>query len=301
MIDNLFLVKSYLISWGGTHEGLRLTQHANIVRLAVNSFLLILLSSLLLLSCPLYAKNPNEVILCTWNIGHFSNGAKSYSLIDVSKYKESLVDYYSFIYNEIMPDVITINEYNRVFCGEDNDNSPYKTSSLLFNGFKHNAIGPQCWGICNAVFSNLKMRKTRPIYFESQKNTDGDDVVKSRENYYYESDLYIQGKKVKLVLFHLLFSNKVEEVYQQRQIQELIKRYSTTERVILCGDWNTETYTALMDAGYELANDGLLKTFPGNAEALDNVAVKGLKIIDVRMIKTSLSDHYPLICRLSLK
>ena len=145
------------------------------------------------------------------------------------------------------------------------------------------------------------MRKTRPIYFESQKNTDGDDVVKSRENYYYESDLYIQGKKVKLVFFHLLFSNKVEEVYQQRQIQELIKRYSTTERVILCGDWNTETYTALMDAGYELANDGLLKTFPGNAEALDNVAVKGLKIIDVRMIKTSLSDHYPLICRLSLK
>ena len=262
---------------------------------------LYILYAYLLLPCPLQAKKPKEIVFCTWNIGHFSKGIKSYSLIDVAKHKEPLAEYRSLIYNEILPDVITVNEYNIVFCGEDNEDNPYKTSSLLFNDYKKDLIGPKCWGICNAVFSNLKMKKSRPIYFESQKSIVGDDIVKSRENYFFESDLYIQGKKVKLVFFHLLFSNKVEEVYQQSQIQELIERYRATNRVILCGDWNTETYTTLTDAGYELANDGSLKTFPSKAEALDNIAVKGLKISDVRMIKTSLSDHYPLICRLSLK
>ena len=264
-------------------------------------FLFVLFSGCLLFSYPLYAKSPKEVILCTWNIGHFSNGAKSYSLIDVLRYKESLAKYHSLIYDEIQPDVIAINEYSSVFCGKEDENSLYMTSSLLFDGFKQSSIGPKCWGICNAVFSNLKMRDSRTVYFESQKITDGDDVVKSRENYFVESDLYIQGKRTKLVCLHLLFSDKVEETYQRCQMQELIERYTATKRVILCGDWNTEAYTALKDVGYELANDGSLKTFPRKVEALDNIAVKGLNILDVQMIKTSLSDHYPLVCRLSLK
>ena len=165
------------------------------------------------------AKKSNGIVLCTWNIGHFSNGAQPYSLIDIAKYKESLAEYRSLICDGIFPDVISINEYNIVFCGEDNENNPNKTSLLLFNGYKKSIIGPKCWGICNAVFSNLKMKKPRPIYFESQKKTAGDDVVKSRENYFIESDLYIHGKKVKLVCLHLLFSSKVGEVFQQNQIE----------------------------------------------------------------------------------
>jgi len=261
----------------------------------------ILLIVFVLLPCPIHGKKPKEVVLCTWNIGHFSNGRKPYSLIDIDNYQKSLELYRSFIYDEIRPNVITLNEYNCVFCGEDNENNPYVTSSLLFNGFKQKTIGPKCWGICNAIFSNLKMKKPRSIYFESQKNTAGDDVVKGRENYYLETDLYVQGKKVKLVCLHLLFSSKVEEVFQQNQIEELINHYKNTDRVIVCGDWNTEIYSALKNAGFELANDGSLKTYPSSkAEALDNIAVKGLKISDVRMIKTSLSDHYPLVCNISL-
>ena len=69
----------------------------------------------------------------------------------------------------------------------------------------------------------------------------------------------------------------------------------------MCGDWNTETYSSLKNAGYIFANDGSLKTFPSKGYALDNIVVKGLEISDVRMIKTDLSDHYPLVCRISLK
>ena len=246
-------------------------------------------------------KKHKEIVLCTWNIGHFSNGAKSYSLIDVAEYRESLTNYRSLIYDFIKPDVITINEYNKVFCGKDTSNNSYSTSLLLFDDFKKKIIGLQCWGICNAIFSNLKMKNSRIIYFESQKRTEGDDVVKSRDNYYIESDLYIYGKNVKLVCLHLLFSYKIVDLYQRHQMQEIIERFRDNDRVIICGDWNTETYNLLKNGGYELANDGSLKTFPSKGYALDNIAVKGLNISDVRMIKTDLSDHYPLTCRLSLK
>ena len=255
---------------------------------------------LCLFPCFSDAQKSNDFVLCTWNIGHFSNGSKPYSLIS-NNYRQQLQSYRSLIYDEICPDVIAINEYNIVFCGEDKEDNPYQTSSLLFDNFKKKVIGPQhYWGICDAVFSNIKIKQSRFIYFESHKNTDGDDFTKSRENYFIESDLYIHGKKVKLVCLHLLFSNKVAEVFQQNQIEELVNRYTNAKRVIVCGDWNTEIYSSLKNAGYTLANDGSLKTFPSKSEALDNIAVKGLKISDVRVVRTALSDHYPLMCRISL-
>lgn len=244
------------------------------------------------------AKNPKEFVLCTWNIGHFSNGSKHYSLIRDDDFKEQLELYRSFIYKELSPDVIAVNEYNRFFCGEDNNDNV--TSSILFDNFKKSVIGTQKIGICNAVFSNVRMKKSRIIFFDSQKRTDGDDEIKTRENYFIESNLYIHGKKIKLVCLHLLFSNKVGEIYQRNQMVELINRYKKKDRVILCGDWNTGIYTSLKEAGYVLANNGSLKTFPAKGYPLDNIAVKGLGINEVRMIKTNLSDHYPLICKITI-
>ena len=247
------------------------------------------------------AKKSNDFVLCTWNIGHFSNGSKHFSMIGVEEYKKQLELYRSFIYSEVCPDIITVNEYNHVFCGNDTKNKTYHTSLLLFNHFRYKKIGSQYTGICNAVFSNVKIRRSHFVFFESHKKTVGDDNIKTRENYYIESDLYIGGKKVKLVCLHLLFSSRIAEKYQMNQMEELINHYSDTERVILCGDWNTGIYSSLTNAGYLLANDGSLKTFPSKGYALDNIAVKGLDISDIRMVRTELSDHYPLMCRISLK
>lgn len=247
------------------------------------------------------AKKQKDIVLCTWNIGHFSNGSKHYSLIREDNYITQLEQYKLLLYTVLRPDIMVVNEYNRVFCGEDIESNKYVTSPLLFDGFRKSIVGPQMTGICNAVFSNLKTKKPRFVYFESHKRIDGDDELKSKENYCIESDIYIQGKVVKLVCLHLLFSNRISGVYQRSQIDELINRYKDTKRVILCGDWNTNTYTTLRDAGYVLANDGSLRTFPGKDYALDNIAVKGLEISNVQMIKTDLSDHYPLKCSISLK
>lgn len=268
-------------------------------RFALFSFILCLYS----IYCSVWAENieKKSYTIATWNIGHFSNGAKSYSMIDVATYNESLAKYRTLIYDDIRPDVMTVNEYNVVFCGKDTENTPYKTSSLLFDGFNKNVIGSKCLAVCNAIFSKIKMGSPRTVDFVSQKNIEGDDFVRSRENYFIESELKLNGKKVKLVCMHLLFSSKVDEIYQQKQIEELISYYKNRKRVIICGDWNTEALSSLKDAGYKLANDGSLKTYPLKKSALDNIAVKGLDVSDVRVVKTNLSDHYPLVCRVSLK
>ena len=263
-------------------------------------FFLILLS-FWLFPCQQNAKKHKDFVICTWNIGHFSKGKKHYSLIRKDDYKRQLDLYRSFIFNELCPDLLAVNEYNYLFCEEDNEGDDFVTSSLLFDNFKKGVIGSHEKGICNAIFSNVKIKKHRFVKFEGHKKIEGDDEIKTRDNYFIESDLYISGKKIKLVCLHLLFSNNVKEVIQQSQMEELINRYSRIDRVIMCGDWNTGIYTSLKNAGYALANDGSLKTYPSSGYALDNIAVKGLYVSDVRMVKTELSDHYPLVCRITMK
>ena len=69
----------------------------------------------------------------------------------------------------------------------------------------------------------------------------------------------------------------------------------------MCGDFNTTDYSKLKIAGYSLANNGSFKTYYKEKWALDNIVAKGVKISDVRIVKTELSDHYPLICHISIK
>lgn len=69
----------------------------------------------------------------------------------------------------------------------------------------------------------------------------------------------------------------------------------------MCGDWNTTNYIFLKKAGYSLANDGSMKTIPYSSTVLDNIAVRGLKIENVNMIETKLSDHNSLVCELIIK
>ena len=87
----------------------------------------------------------------------------------------------------------------------------------------------------------------------------------------------------------------------QEEISELINKYKDCDRVIMCGDWNTTDFSQFRKAGYSLANNGTLFTYPYKSYPLDNIIVKGLRISDVKMIKTDLSDHYPLVCTVSVK
>ena len=189
---------------------------------------------------------------------------------------------------------------------KDAEGNGHLSSKELFDGFKWQIEGPQEMGICNALFSNLLIVDNRYgnsnfIYSNSQKNIKSDEHTSNRENYFLESEIVWKGELIKIVSVHLLFSRNVSGVYQQAQMQELIDKYGKYKRVIICGDWNSGNYSVLQKAGFTLANNGKIVTFPSKNYPLDNIAVKGLKISEVQAIPTDLSDHYPLVCKISLE
>ena len=129
------------------------------------------------------------------------------------------------------------------------------------------------------------------MYDPAIKNT-----IKRIDWYYYiSSDIIIGGETVKLVCTHLV--NRHEEVCQS-QISQLIEEFKEFDKVIICGDMNTSDWSKFKDAGYRFANDGSLITFPGRSLSIDNIIVRGLGISDVRVLRTDLSDHYPVLCRI---
>lgn len=268
---------------------------------------LILVLSVLFGACSVnggLSDRKNDFTLATWNIGHYSNGAKLYSTIDITTDELILNNYRDFLYKTIAPDIIAINEYSKEYY-KDTKGHDHLSSEELFDGFKWKIEGPQEWAICNALFSHLRFvdngRKNGIHYSQSQKNITTDEIVSHRENYFLESEIVWKGKTIKIVSIHLVFSTKARGVYQQAQIRELIDRYKQCERVIICGDWNTGDYKLLKEAGFALAHDGTMVTFPSKNYPLDNIAVKGVKMREIRVVPTDLSDHYPLVCKISLE
>ena len=103
---------------------------------------------------------------------------------------------------------------------------------------------------------------------------------------------------------HLAFDkNNVEVVLDQ--IRELVERYKDDEYVVLCGDWNTgaSSFKLFSEAGYQLGNHGnygSIVTREASGGSIDNIIVKGLKIVNFRAVNSKLSDHKPVVAALIL-
>ena len=240
--------------------------------------------------------------LAIWNIGRFSNGAKSYSTIDIIQNHDIVQQYNTFINKTLNPDVLVINEYNNVFY-KDGNGREIHSDSLLFNSFDYKFIGPEWWK-CNAIFSKFKIRNLSNFdenvyYFNAHKAINDDVKVSKRDTYVLENIVVVRGRPIKIVSVHIDFSSKASGVYQKAQISELIDRYKDENQVIICGDFNVGKYRQFEEAGYSVANDGSFKTYPSKGYPLDNIIYKGVTVTDVRMYATTLSDHNPLSCRVA--
>ena len=251
---------------------------------------------------PVKSQNDRSVVpkksflIATWNMGHFTNGKNNYSHINPQNFQKKVERYSQFVNNTIKADIICVNEYSKVF-GVDENLKERLTKRLLFDKYKSYKEGIQLGFSCNSIFSNFKLSNTKEKLFKNSL-----PFIKETPravNYYYMvSDLYVDGKRIKLVCAHTT-SGAIKIC--RAQIKELIEEFATYDRVIMCGDWNTTSFSQFKKAGYSLANDSSLITFPSKSYAIDNIVVKGLHIDDVRVIKTNLSDHYPLVCKLTVK
>ena len=240
--------------------------------------------------------------LAIWNIGNFSNGATSKSTIDIIKNPDVEQKYYHLINKELSPDVFVLNEYDPVFY-KDREGKDVFTDTVLFDSYKYRFVGPNWWK-CNAIFSRFKIKNLEEnnivCYFTAHKSIKDDVKVSKRKTYYLETLVDVRGSCIKIVVVHIDHSQTVSSVYQQAQIAELIEKYKDEKQLIICGDFNTHNLSRFQNAGYSIVNDGTFKTYPSKGHAIDNVVYKGVKISNVHMQSTTLSDHNPLICKVTL-
>lgn len=244
-------------------------------------------------------ENEQSIIIATWNIGHFSKGEKDYSLITPSECNKKMEEYRSFVYDSINADVLCLNEYESEFCN-DSVNGSVIAEDVIFDKYHIQRVFKKNRYICNVMFSNIDLKNARKKSYNYSKELK--TQISRIDWYYYASaEIIIGGEKVMIVSTHLINGTGKYSQGRQDQIDELIKACEHYKRIIICGDLNTWNYSKFKNAGFSLANNGSIVTFPSKSYSLDNIIVKGLKISDVRVLRTNLSDHYPLMCRISLK
>lgn len=232
--------------------------------------LALMLTPYILWACE--AENPNEIsdrsiltdfhsprdgiIIAQWNIGHFSQGKNTSSIITGSNFEAATMEYQSII-DQISADLFSINEYSVIF-GTDEVGLKHRTDDLIFSKYMYHYIGMQKQYSCNSLFSNYELIETNETNYHCNEGVriSHNPILKAEDYYYIESNVEINGIWVKLITTHLAFDTNNEEV-ARNQIEELIMRYTNDNFVIMCGDWNVKninTFDLFKSAGYEMAN-----------------------------------------------
>ena len=243
-------------------------------------------------------KSDEEIVLCTWNIAHYFAYGSAKNVIDGPIFDSKLKEFREILYDSINADIVSLNEYSTDF-GFDKDSISHSSADVLFEKYNTKFDGGATKrGVGhNAVYTNLKTSKFKKRIFKYNRTT---KFKNSYDYYYLTTDIAIKGEKVKFVCVYLIYANSDPNLVQG-QIDELIDEFKDEPRIIICGDFNTSNYSKFKNAGYTLANNGSLRTYYKTSKPLDNIAAKGVRISKVRIVKTELSDHYPLICHISLE
>ena len=248
----------------------------------------------------------DSIIVMQWNIGHFSRGKSPYSLILDTGFTQMLEDYRQLL-NDVSADVVSLCEYSIFFINTALHPRCYADTALFYD-YPYKFIGNN--GIIRNYSLNAIMSKReiiQPSSIEYTANATArithSSAIKATDYYYNQSYINIGGREVVFINTHLAFDKNNPSVATS-QIIELIGKLEEETYVIICGDFNTmaSSYSLFSKAGYSLANAGDLGTYPSaqTSAPLDNIISKGLLIRDVYTINSSLSDHYPIVCTVSV-
>ncbi len=229
----------------------------------------------------------------TWNLGHFSQGAKPYSTVKGDTFRTIADSFKTVLADSLATDIFCFNEFSSVF-GEDKFGVKRQTKNFLSPDYAFVSEGPLMGYSCNAIFSRLRIEDVELHLFECTRPF-VNRLPRAANYYWLSANLYVQGEKIKLVCAHTISSHGA---LCSAMNVEIINRCASDERVLLCGDWNSTSYILFSQAGYVLANPGTFLTYPKKSYPLDNIMVRGLSINDVRLVRSGISDHCPLTCKI---
>ena len=247
----------------------------------------------------------DSIIVMQWNIGHFSRGKHPNSSISDIDYNNKVKEYRQLL-NNVSADVIALCEYSVLFANTTMHPSCY-ADTLLFSDYTNRFIGNngriRNYSL-NAIMSKRGLLLPATIEYKANQSAtiSHTSAIKATDYYYNKTAIELCGHEVTLINTHLAFDTNNPDV-AINQIIELIDALSGEEYVIICGDFNTvaSSYELFKEAGYSLANEGDIGTFPSSSRVspLDNIITKGLIIHNIFVVKSPLSDHYPIVCTIT--
>ncbi len=251
-----------------------------------------------------------SLTVATWNIGHFAGGRKYCSTITRDAYPEQLAAYREYI-GSMGADILSLNEYSDEMIRNERSTA---TKKVLLSDYPVAMEGDRRYYSCNALFSKVAIEKIAVREYDCNqgkwKNVQinpKNAAVSATQYYYLEADLTVNGMPVKVICTHLAFQGIEKDPLIRDQVEELIAKFGSCERVILMGDWNSEDFPFFKDCfargGFLLANEHAdVVTYPSDEEplSLDNFAYKGVAVQNFRVVPTTLSDHYAVVCRMTV-
>ena len=236
-------------------------------------------------------RRPDEFTFVQWNIGHFAFGRASDTGIAAADARHRAEDYRRAIAG-LGADIIGLCEYSAVF-----DRGGGRTRDLLFGDYAHVLAGPQEEFQSNALFSRRPLSGGRIVPYADRR----------QRTYALSCTAEVGGRRIVVVQTHL----DLDRSARRTQIAELVAAFGREERVIVSGDFNIDDpgeYAPFEAAGFARANFGRFGTFNthrrrdfSKTPAIDNVFIRGLEFVDVRLddLPLRLSDHRMLVCRLA--
>lgn len=240
--------------------------------------------------------------IAVWNIGHFNGGNETKTMIPEEKLDAAKAAFRGYI-DEIGADVVGVCEHSYMFCNSDTvyKLGPVCAQNTVFGDYPYYYEGAQQNYSANAIFSKVDFDVRKKLFACNQNAViSHTDLIRATDYYYLKASIKLDGTPVTLVVCHLAFDANLDpDTVNTDQLHELVDALKDEERVVIVGDFNCKSFAyfnILKDAGYTLAGDGSVSTYPlakpdGNP-ALDNIAVKGLKIANFKAHPTTLSDHY---------
>ena len=232
--------------------------------------------------------------VATWNIGHLDMGLSPNSRIPTRDAEKWKTDYHAFL-DPLDARIMMVEEYNPDFDKE----RTIRARDAIFGGYTHQFEGLGRNGHVNSLFLKDCVCGTNEIYAYSHR-------YQNTNFHFVRAD--IDGLETLVVATHLEPNWPTNHVAMRaQQMRELLEAVGDAPRVIIAGDLNIDSAAELKsfaNAGFEMANDGSLSTWPSwkpqPNNGIDNVIVKGFSISNVRVLTNArLSDHCLLSCSLT--
>ena len=156
----------------------------------------------------------------------------------------------------------------------------------------------------NALLSKYRITGSRVehLYINDDHNISYDGTGETEPRSILQAEVDVRGEKIGVLCTHLSVHSQVERLRQGGKLREIIK--SLRGPLGLVGDLNADPASeelAILGKHLEDPSEGRgFITKPDEGRQIDYILIRDLKAINIDVIKSEASDHYPLLAKLAL-